>query len=104
MPLPEERVSDALCDDPGPVLVAPPFRSAVAAGVDEFQKIGIRDVVPIDRKRLDGCDALRKFVIPAEWDRIAVNAKRGASTRNLDPFARRNSSGVRAGPPQPAHE
>src|SRR4029077_13241378 len=49
--LPEKRMGDWTGMDPPPVVGAPPALVAVAAGLDEFQKLLVRDVVPLDRKR-----------------------------------------------------
>ena len=51
VPLPEQRMGDALALHPLPVLRAPPRRVAVAAGVDELQEPLVGHVVALDRER-----------------------------------------------------
>ena len=53
--------------------------------IDEFQILGVRDLVPSDRKSGDSLRDWAEFVVPTEPG-IQRTPKLGVSVRNLDPF------------------
>src|SRR5437016_12784427 len=51
---------------PGPAAIGPKRAMLVATGLDEAEKIGVSDVVALDRKSRNADDALAALVVPAE--------------------------------------
>src|SRR6188474_1566713 len=83
---------NALPLQPCPVRRGPPLRITIAAGLDEFEKPLIGDVVAFDRKRLDTDPMGRKLVVPAERRRRTIDSERGHAVVDVDPFrARRHA-------------
>ncbi len=78
--------------DPGPVFRPPPLLLTVAAGLEEFEECGIADVVALDRERRNVCDTRRPLVVPAERDRLTIDAQRGGSARHIHEFRLRHAS------------
>src|SRR2546425_940517 len=75
----------------------PPALVAIAARFDEFQKLLVRDVVPLDRKRRHLGAQRWTLVVPTERNRSKLDAERRLAVRNLDPFAARRRT-LSAGP------
>src|SRR3990172_1012383 len=91
MPLPEQRVLNVCGVQPVPVRRLPPLRIAVATGVHEFAKGVVRHVVALDLESLDAGARCRTLVVPAELERLAIEAEGCAAGRKLDPFLAGNS-------------
>src|SRR2546427_4819724 len=83
------------CLDPVPILRAPPSLIPIAAGLDELEKPGVGDVVPLDRKSRHRGLARGKFVVPAESQGAAGDTERCAAGGDSDPLRRWDAS-VRA--------
>ena len=86
--LPERWVSDSFRLYPCPVLRRPPSRVSVAAGLDEFQKAGIGDVMTLDGKRRHLAGTRRELVVPSKRNGGAIDAERHAAARGSRPTRR----------------